>query len=256
MVCLDCFNWYNWKNNILGLKMNVSKIITEELVELVLESITKNFTRAIETYKKIQLNQQDLRKAFVNEKDPKKKEKLKQALIKMHSQVVKAEKEFNKALQTEPVEDDLTEKKNKGLWANIHAKRKRGEKPAHKNSKAHKSAVKAAKAINKEGKLNEAPGYGNQGTIGTKIPGFKSPLEAYKWIMSKRNEAMDIEQEMMDTNAEIQQLYGEMEQEAEAGGGPIADRYGREIEDLEDQHKDLRAQLDMLMAEIDEYDQN
>jgi len=26
--------------------------------------------------------------------------------------------------------DFVTEKKNKGLWANIHAKRKRGEKPA------------------------------------------------------------------------------------------------------------------------------
>jgi len=133
--------------------MNVSKIITEELVDLVLESITKNFTRAIETYKKIQLNQQDLRKAFVGEKDPKKKEKLKQALIKMHAKVVKAEKDFNKALQTEPIEDELTEK-SKGLWANIHAKRKRGGKPAHKNSKAHKDAVKAAKKINKEG-LNE-----------------------------------------------------------------------------------------------------
>jgi hypothetical protein len=133
--------------------MNVSKIITEELVDLVLESITKNFTRAIETYKKIQLNQQDLRKAFVSEKDPKKKEKLKQALIKMHAKVVKAEKDFNKALQTEPIEDELTEK-SKGLWANIHAKRKRGGKPAHKNSKAHKDAVKAAKKINKEG-LNE-----------------------------------------------------------------------------------------------------
>tara|TARA_R110000737_G_scaffold278861_3_gene285569 strand:- start:84 stop:776 length:693 start_codon:yes stop_codon:yes gene_type:complete len=135
--------------------MDIKKIITEELAHIVLESITKNFTRAIETYKKIQLNQQDLRKAFVGEKDPVKKEKLKQGLIKMHAKVVKAEKEFNKALQTEPVEDDLTEKKNKGLWANIHAKRKRGEKPAHKNSKAHKSAVKAAKAINKEGKLHE-----------------------------------------------------------------------------------------------------
>ena len=135
-------------------KERLQEIITEELVGVLVESITKNFTRAIETYKKIQLNQQDLRKAFVSEKDPKKKEKLKQGLIKMHAQVVKAEKEFNKALQTEPVEDDLTEKKNKGLWANIHAKRKRGEKPAHKNSKAHKSAVKAAKKINKEG-LNE-----------------------------------------------------------------------------------------------------
>ena len=158
MVYLDCFIGYIRQNDILGLtmkKQRLQEIITEELVDVLVESITKNFTRAIETYKKIQLNQQDLRKAFVNEKDPTKKEKLKQGLIKMHAQVVKAEKEFNKALQTEPVEDDLTEKKNKGLWANIHAKRKRGEKPAHKNSKAHKSAVKAAKAINKEGKLNE-----------------------------------------------------------------------------------------------------
>lgn len=35
-----------------------------------------------------------------------------------------------------------------GLWANIRAKRARGEKPAHKNSKAHKDAVKAGKKIN------------------------------------------------------------------------------------------------------------
>lgn len=36
-----------------------------------------------------------------------------------------------------------------GLWANIRAKIARGEKPAHKNSKAHKDAVKAGKKINK-----------------------------------------------------------------------------------------------------------
>ncbi len=44
---------------------------------------------------------------------------------------------------------DLDEAKP-GLWANIHAKRKRGEKPSHGNSKAHKDAVKAGKRINKE----------------------------------------------------------------------------------------------------------
>ena len=38
---------------------------------------------------------------------------------------------------------------SKGLWANIRAKRARGEKPAKKGSKAYKSAVKAAKEINK-----------------------------------------------------------------------------------------------------------
>ena len=104
--------------------------------------------------------------------------------------------------------------------------------------------MKKLKDILKEIRIEEA------------LPKFKTPLDAYKWIMNKRGEAMDIEQEMMETSQEIQQLYGEMEQEAEAGGGPIADRYARDIEALEDQHKDLRAQFDMVMAEIDEYDQN
>ena len=96
----------------------------------------------------------------------------------------------------------------------------------------------------------------NEIRIEEALPKFKTPLDAYKWIMNKRGEAMDIEQEMMETSQEIQQLYGEMEQEAEAGGGPIADRYARDIEALEDRHKDLRAEFDMVMAEIDEYDQN
>ena len=104
--------------------------------------------------------------------------------------------------------------------------------------------VKLKKILN-EIKLDER-------NIGT----FETPLDAYKWIMNKRGEAMDIEQELMETSQEIQQLYGDMEQEAEAGGGPIADRYARDIEALEDQHKDLRASFDMVMAEIDEYDQN
>ena len=96
----------------------------------------------------------------------------------------------------------------------------------------------------------------NEIRIEEALPKFKTPLEAYKWIMNKRGEAMDIEQEMMETSQEIQQLYGEMEQEAEPGGGPIADKYGRDIEALEDRHKDLRAEFEMVMAEIDEYDQN
>ncbi len=37
-----------------------------------------------------------------------------------------------------------------GLWANIHAQRKRGEKPSPKGSKDYKAAVAAGKRINKE----------------------------------------------------------------------------------------------------------
>ena len=44
-------------------------------------------------------------------------------------------------------EDNQPISEGDGLWANIHAKRKRGEKPSHGNSKAHKDAVKAGKKI-------------------------------------------------------------------------------------------------------------
>ena len=49
---------------------------------------------------------------------------------------------------------------SKGLWANIRAKRARGEKPARKGSEAYKKAVKAAKKIdaqNEEVMDNKTP---------------------------------------------------------------------------------------------------
>ena len=39
---------------------------------------------------------------------------------------------------------------NPGLWANIRAKRSRGEKPSPKGSKAYKAAVKSGNKINRE----------------------------------------------------------------------------------------------------------
>lgn len=47
------------------------------------------------------------------------------------------------------IKEVLAEKKRPGLWANIRAKKARGAKPAHKNSNAHKDAVKAGEKINK-----------------------------------------------------------------------------------------------------------
>ena len=44
---------------------------------------------------------------------------------------------------------DLDENKLPGLWANIRAKKERGEKPSRKNSKAWKLAKKAGDKINK-----------------------------------------------------------------------------------------------------------
>jgi hypothetical protein len=50
---------------------------------------------------------------------------------------------------------DLLNEEKPGLWANIRAKKARGEKPAHGNSDAHKDAVKAGKEINNEESINE-----------------------------------------------------------------------------------------------------
>ena len=50
---------------------------------------------------------------------------------------------------------NILEEQSKGLWHNIRAKNARGEKPAHKNSKAHKDAVKAGEKINAEEEVDE-----------------------------------------------------------------------------------------------------
>ena len=84
--------------------MNIKKIINEEVLSLLEASITKGFRKAVEALQSIQLKQQQLRKGFVAEKDPKKKEEYKQALIKMHKIVQKAELDFNRAISNEPVE--------------------------------------------------------------------------------------------------------------------------------------------------------
>tara|TARA_B110000858_G_scaffold194974_1_gene250414 strand:- start:3695 stop:4051 length:357 start_codon:yes stop_codon:yes gene_type:complete len=87
-------------------KSKVKEIISKELENLIEASMTKGFSSAIEAYQKVQLQQQKLRKAFVAEKNVKKREQLKTALIKLHTIVQKAELEFNRALMQEPVELD------------------------------------------------------------------------------------------------------------------------------------------------------
>lgn len=63
--------------------------------------------------------------------------------------MAKVNKAAMHAFMRELIEEVLAEEKP-GLWANIRAKRARGEKPSHPNSKAFKDAVKAGKEINKD----------------------------------------------------------------------------------------------------------
>ena len=84
---------------------------------------------------------------------------------------------------TKALKETLQEEKP-GLWANIRAKRARGEKPAHKNSKAHKDAVKAGKKINA---MNEE-GAEYDGIIGGIITRFH---DLKKYVSKKEPDAME-----------------------------------------------------------------
>jgi len=123
--------------------MNIERfkeILKEEVEAAINEaSITRRFSKAVEAYRTIQLKQQDLRKKFVGEKDPKKKEALKQSLIDLHKKVQKAESDFNAALRIEPV--DLDEDKNEGFASDAQRKAAfaRGYKAKGKKGKKKKN---------------------------------------------------------------------------------------------------------------------
>jgi hypothetical protein len=74
-----------------------------------------------------------------------------------------------------------------GLWANIRAKQKRGEKPAHKNSQAHKDAVKAGKKINKEESVVSEAKFGYKDSTASYINNHKDEFKVAEKL-NKGNE--------------------------------------------------------------------
>ena len=78
-----------------------------------------------------------------------------------------------------------------GLWANIRAKKARGGKPAHGNSNAHKTAVKAGKKINK---LNE----NGEDQFSSELDGFADKLAA-----EIKNELEDHKEEIQKSDKEL-----------------------------------------------------
>ena len=82
----------------------IKKIINEELDRLNEMRMTRGFKKATENYQELMVKQQNLKKKFVAEKQPKKREKLKKELIALHKKVQKAEDVFNRALMGEPID--------------------------------------------------------------------------------------------------------------------------------------------------------
>ena len=86
-------------------------------------------------------------------------------------------------------------------------------------------------------------------------PAKKASMQkAYDMIMDLRLTAVDFETEMKNVKDEINQLLNDMEQEAEPEGGPIADRYGKELERLENDYALILRQYNGIKHKIERLD--
>ena len=86
----------------------------------------------------------------------------------------------------------------------------------------------------------------------------RSPAKRKKRINFKQyyklmDEQSDIIDSLKDTAEDIDQLMRDMEQEAEPAGGPIADKYGKELNKLETKYKDLKTKQDTVNNKIENY---
>jgi hypothetical protein len=93
---------------------------------------------------------------------------------------------INKGIVYYSLDESVNEEKP-GLWANIRAKRARGEKPAHGNSDAHKDAVKAGKKINNEETITEKQFKGIEGIPANKKLSQLSDAEKIKILQASGN---------------------------------------------------------------------
>ena len=78
--------------------------LIKELVLVEATKMSKNFSKAAEAYKEVEMKMQSLVNNFVAEKDPKKKAKLKVELKTLTQKKKQIETAFNSALSSEPVE--------------------------------------------------------------------------------------------------------------------------------------------------------
>ena len=68
-------------------------------------------------------------------------------------------------------------------------------------------------------------------------------------------DSLDLRLKLQDLEDERADVLRNMEQEAEPEGGPIADKYAREMEYLKRQYNKTKAEFEKVMDEIDEFDQ-
>jgi len=133
------------------------------------------------------------------------------------------------------------------IWSGWDKKTNKGE---YSNIKGNKFGRELALMLRKDGLV-----FDNSGNKITKIKEASNVWKRFDAMQKLRGNIMDIEDEMRDITSDLKQLHIDMEQEAEPGGGKVADRYGREIEKKEKEYKKKRAEFKKLMKQLEKLEQ-
>ena len=169
--------------------------------------------------------------------------------------VKKNEKKMIKFLK--PIRPDAIFKALQDLWRGWDRKANKGE---YSNIRGNKFGRELALMLRKDGLLFKNTGnkITNLKEKDMKLRKIAEATNLWKHFDAKmklQDTIMDLEYEMKMINKDLSQLHKDMEQEAEPGGGKIADRYGREIEKKEKEYKKKRAEFDKLMKKLDKMEQ-
>jgi hypothetical protein len=83
-----------------------------------------------------------------------------------------------------------------------------------------------------------------------KVRQYKISFDKYLELLDQQ---MFFQQDLADIGKQLKQMWIDMEQEAEPEGGPIADRYGRDLMKLEADYKKVKAKLAKVDARVDRH---
>lgn len=125
-----------------------------------------------------------------------------------------------------------------------------------------KPFMKELSKLLKEGTINESLGINDPVLVAIRAMKTqmkkKTPITKIKKVSFDQYLKLigiqeDLVEDMKDTAEDIQDLFRNMEQEAEPSGGPVADKYGAQLDKLEKQYAALKKKKAVVDKKIENY---
>jgi hypothetical protein len=182
---------------------------------------------------------------------------------KAHCAGRKIRKENMKLLELKEVIRDLIQERSVNAISKAQQKNASDIEKAldfykkNKNTDKAKAFIKVLKKLGEDKKKLEKEMDDKISSL-YKNADYKGPIDEassiWKIFDQKQklyDEAMDIEMDMKSISKVIGQIYKDMEQEAEPSGGKVADKYGKQLNNLEKVYKKRKMELKKVFAKID-----